>query len=202
MSADGVGPDAVTMRLVGAVQAGDMVAREQLFERYLPKVARMVSVRLRVPRHALSPEDEDLCQDALLQALNGIDGFEMRSPGAFMAWMETIVLNGVRKRHRRRMGAGERALWQRYGDVDLRDSFFAGDGPSPSGIAMSGEQNAAVEAELLNLPGIYARALVGRHVGGMSYAELAEHLGRSEVSCRKLVQRALAMLRERLERRA
>jgi DNA-directed RNA polymerase specialized sigma24 family protein len=40
-----------------------------------------------------------------------------------------------------------------------------------------------------------------RFFGGMSHAELAAAIGRNEVNCRKLTQRALDCLRAQLHRR-
>jgi RNA polymerase sigma-70 factor (ECF subfamily) len=186
-----------TARLVGAAKAGDQVAMEELFARYLPRVARMVAVRLGVSRNALPADAEDLAQDALTKAFSALDRFEMLTPGAFAHWLEAIVLNCVRQRYRRSQAAPERSLWQRYGDIDLRESFFMSGVASPSAVVRLREQNEEVEKSLLALPEVYRRALVGRFVGEMSHGELAIHLGRSEVNARKIVQRALEMLRAR-----
>ena len=187
-----------TTKLVGAAQAGDAAAREGLFQRYLPRVSRMVAARLGVPRDRLSADGEDLAQEALIKALGSLGRFELRSPGGFARWMETIVLNCVRQRSRKQQTGPERVLWQRYGDIDLRESLFSSGGPTPSMLVKSREQNEQVEQALLDLPQTYRCALVDRFIGEMSYGELAERTGRQEASCRKIVQRALTMLRERL----
>jgi len=193
--------DGVTMQLVRSAQAGDGAAREQLFARYLPRVARMVAARLGVARSALPAAADDMAQDALLRALQSLDRFEMRSPGAFMAWMATIVLNCVRRHHRQEHGDAAGMLWQRYGDLDLHDSIFRSEGPSPSTIVGNREDSAKVEQALLDLPALYREALTLRCIGQLSYAEMAQQLGRTEVSCRKLVQRAMEMLQAALARR-
>lgn len=184
-----------TEHLVLGAQRGEHDACEQLFRRYLPRVVHMVAARLGVSRHRLPAEAEDLAQEALLRALGGLGAFSMRSPGAFAAWMETIVLNAVRKNWRRETGPTGRLLWQRYGDVDLRESFFASGVASPSELTIGREQEQAIERALEMLPAMYRQALVGRYVSAMDYVELASYLGRSEVNCRKIVQRALDLLR-------
>jgi RNA polymerase sigma-70 factor (ECF subfamily) len=172
-----------TEKLVHGAQAGDAAAREALFARYLPRVCRMVAAHLGMPRAALPAGAEDIAQAAIVRALGALDRFEMRSGGAFAAWMATIT------------------LWQRYGDLDLHDSIFRSEGPSPSAIIGNREDSAKVEQALLDLPALYREALTLRCIGQLSYAELAQQLGRTEVSCRKLVQRAMEMLQAALARR-
>lgn len=193
--------DGTTARLVSAAQSGDPQAREELFARYLPRVARMVAARVGLSRSDLSAEAEDTAQDAMIRAMGSLDRFEMRTPGAFAHWMECIVLNCVRQRFRRVRTKPEQTLWQRYGDFDLSESFFGSAAPTPSSIIRSRERNEAVEAALLELPQLYRRALVARYIGEMSYEELARHLERRADNCRKIVERALQMLRARLAER-
>lgn len=186
--------DGVTVLLVRAAQGGDAAAREQLFARYLPRVARMVAMQLGVARAALPAAAEDMAQEALLRAFQALDRFEVRSPGAFMAWMATIVLNCVRRHQRReRHGAGA-MLWQRYGDLDLAESLFAGREATASSIVVRREEQGRLEAALLTLPALYREALSLRALAGMSHAEIAQAIGRSEANSRKIVQRATEML--------
>lgn len=189
-----------TERLVVAAQAGDVAAREQLFARYLPRVCRMVAVHLGVPRASLPASAEDMAQDALIRAFSGLAGFQMHSGGAFAAWMATIVLNCVRKHHRRANNGSHRALWQRYGDLDLHESIFVGNEPSPSRLFGDREANDRLEAALLELPALYRESLSLRYLAQMSHAEIAQQLGRTEVNSRKIVQRGLDMLQATLAR--
>ncbi len=191
-----------TEQLVVAAQAGDATAREQLFARYLPRVCRMVAVHLGVPRASLPASAEDMAQEALIRAFAGLAGFEMHSGGAFAAWMATIVLNCVRKQHRHAHNGAQRALWQRYGDLDLHESIFAGKEPSPSGLCVDREANERLEAALLGLPALYREALSLRYLAQMSHAEIAQQLGRTEANSRKIVQRGLDMLHGAMARRA
>lgn len=197
MSDDGANEDedTATCELVAAAQAGDEAARERLFARYLPRVARLVATQLGVRRSELPEDAEDIAQEAIVRALRGLSKFEMRGGGAFTAWLATIVENCVRSRMRQANGATAQRFWQRYGDLDLCDSLFAGRGPTPSGCAATEETNRAIEAAVLALPHVYRRALSLRYFAGMSHAEIAQAIGHTEGNSRKLVQRALDMLR-------
>ncbi len=190
--------DESTQILVRAIQNGDAAAKEILFARYLPRVSRMVALELGVSRYSLPAEAEDLVQDAILRALRALPDFEVRSPGAFAAWFSRIVKNCVLQAREKHGGHKARMLWQRYGDLDLSESFFDGNHETPSQILTSAEANRQVEEALLALPTLYRRVLSLRHLGGATHAEIAQELGRTEVSCRKLAQRAIEMLRAEL----
>ena len=187
--------DSSTQTLVRAIQSGDAHATELLFARYLPRVARMVALELGVSRRQLTADAEDLVQDALIRALRGLPAFEVRSPGAFAAWLARIVENCVRQRRQTEGNTKSRLLWQRYGDLDLSESFLSAREESPSRILAGAESNQKLEQALLALPSLYRRTLSLRHIAGATYAEIAQELGRTEVSCRKIAQRAIEMLR-------
>jgi RNA polymerase sigma-70 factor, ECF subfamily len=187
--------DSSTQTLVRLIQAGDAVATDQLFARYLPRVASMVALELGVPRRELSSDAEDIVQDAILRALKALPEFEVRSPGAFAAWLARIVENCVRQRRVTQGNVKSRLLWQRYGDMNLSESFFSSQDITPSGILSGAESNRLVEQALLALPSVYRRVLSLRHLAGATYAEIAQELGRTEANCRKVAQRAIEMLR-------
>ncbi len=187
--------DSSTQRLVRLVQTGDAAATEDLFARYLPRVASMVALELGVPRRELSGDAEDIVQEAILRALKALPAFEVRSPGAFAAWLARIVENCVRQRRVTQGNSKSRLLWQRYGDMSLSESFFSSQEVSPSRILSGAESAGLVEQALLALPGLYRRVLSLRHLAGATYAEIAQDLGRTEANCRKMAQRALEMMR-------
>ena len=190
--------DPSTQGLVLGAQAGDSAALEALFQRYLPRVARMVAVQLGVRREQLPAEAEDLAQEAVVKALRALPTFEMRGKGAFTAWLATIVANCVRSTLRSGRGQAERHFWQRYGDLDLTESLFAGPQETPSRCAAGDEVNRAMESAMLALPQLYRQVLSLRYFAGMSHAEIAQAIGRTEANCRKLTQRALESLRAEL----
>jgi len=190
--------EAPTQSLVRAIQAGDERATEQLFARYLPRVGRMVAIELGISRADLTEDAEDLVQDAILRALRALPAFEMRSPGAFAAWLSRIVQNCVQQRRATLNTSKAKMLWQRYGDLELSESFFSARADSPSRIMSGSESNQRLEKALLALPSLYRRTLSLRHIAGATYAEIAQELGRTEVSCRKVAQRAVEMLRAEL----
>jgi len=158
----------------------------------------MVASRFGVFRSQLPDDAEDLIQETIIRAMNGLPRFEMRSDGAFAAWLATIAENAMRNHVRSRNSPGERRLWQRYGDIDLSESFFPGAEPSPSRLMAGVESNRAIEAAMLGLPMLHRQVLSLRFFACMSHAEIAQQIGHTEQNCRKLVQRALEALRAEL----
>ena len=121
-----------TIHLVGAAQDGDRSAMERLFTRYLPRVRQIVALRMgrRLGRFM---ETDDIAQEALLKAFNGLDRFEHKSEGSFRNWLarcvECEIKDQVRKVDAKKRGAGK---VYRFGDCSsdiLVSSIFAGSGP-------------------------------------------------------------------------
>ncbi|MFM1873868.1 MAG: polymerase sigma-D factor [Planctomycetota bacterium] len=179
-----------TDKLVARIQSGDDEACEILFARYLPRVLRSVALKLGVRRNELDAEVEDIAQDALCRGFKSMSQFENRREGAFRSWMATIVDNCLRSKLRSKRSNGEQALWQRFGDIDLCESVFAAGGPSPVSGAASLEANERIEAAMLQLSKLHRQVLAMRAFEGLSFAEIALALGRTEVNARKLFQRA------------
>jgi len=140
------------------------------------------------------PHDaEEVAQDALVRAYRALSSYdharirELR----LRPWLATIVVNLCRNRVTRK----------RTPTTPLDDAMADGRepaAPSRDGPAAVAEQNADRErlaALLGTLPERYRVPVVLRHVDDLSYAELAEVLGRPEGTLKAQVHRGLAMLR-------
>ncbi len=83
------------MTLLTRARAGDGEALEILLGRYRPRLERRA--RGRLPSWARNLADtHDLVQETLIQAFKKVEGFEIRSDGAFQAWLRQILLNRIR----------------------------------------------------------------------------------------------------------
>jgi RNA polymerase sigma-70 factor (ECF subfamily) len=191
-----------TRELVAQAQAGDRSATDALFHRYYPVVLRVVALRMGEPlRDAL--DREDLVQEALLQAFQGLERFEPRSEGSFRSWLATIVVRRVqeawRARGARKRGEGRERPFADQGSSLLTASLLPGVAPTPSADAAARELEERIEAALLELPERERRAVELRRLCGVEYDEVAAELGLpSEGAARALVARALTRLAERL----
>jgi RNA polymerase sigma-70 factor (subfamily 1) len=197
------GGSARTFELVRAAQAGDRRALEDLFARYLPRVRQIVA--LRMGRRLRELEDvDDVAQDVLLKAFQGLERFEQRSEGAFRNWLaacvECEIADKARRAGARKRGGGK---VRRFADCEsglLISSVFAGREPTPSAVARARELAERIEEALIALPRHHREVVILRNLCEMSYEEIAETMALgSAQTARKAVSRALRKLKESLE---
>jgi RNA polymerase sigma-70 factor (ECF subfamily) len=197
---DANNPGPPTLDLIRAAQRGDREARETLFTRYLPRVRRIVALRLRRPVSDLE-RVEDLVQDALLKALGSLDRFEEREEGTFRSWLahcvQSAIVDQVRSAGAKKRGAGRVKTMTDLSPDSLASSIFVKEAPSPSKIAAAAEEEARLEEALLQLEDHYREAIVLVKLCGMSSEEAARTMGfRDAGNVRQLIFRAMKKLRE------
>lgn len=144
---------------------------------------RLFSIALRVIGDR--SDAEEAAQDALVRAYRALTGYEPQRIREIRLrpWLATIVLNVCRNRTR----------VQRVRTVEL--AFEPAAEPATDPLARRAEK--AAWAQLLaTLPPAQRAAIVLRHVDGLSYAEMAEALGRPEGTLKAQVHRGLAALRD------
>jgi RNA polymerase sigma-70 factor (ECF subfamily) len=148
-------------------------------------VDRLFSIALRI---LIDRGDaEEAAQDALVRAyraLGGYDGGRIREL-RLRPWLTTIVVNVCRNRTRVR----------RVKTTEL--GFEPGAEPAVDPVARRDARDAWASL-LATLPPAQRVAIVLRHVDGLSYAEMAEALGRPEGTLKAQVHRGLATLRDAL----
>jgi RNA polymerase sigma factor (sigma-70 family) len=154
-------------------------------------VDRCFAVALRVLGN---PHDaEEVAQDALVRAYRALAGYdpERIRDLRLRPWLATIVVNLCRNRLRRPGPA----------TTPLEPLLAAGAEPrtdpaeDPAAWALRAADRERLGALLATLPERYRVPVVLRHVDDLSYAELAEVLGRPEGTLKAQVHRGLAMLR-------
>jgi RNA polymerase sigma factor (sigma-70 family) len=128
---------------------------------------------------------EEAAQDALVKAyraMAGYDGDRIRGL-RLRPWLATVVLNVCRNRMRVR----------KVRTVEL--AFDPATEPAVDPLARR-DDKAAWASLLATLPPAQRTAIVLRHVDGLSYAEMAEALGRPEGTLKAQVHRGLLALRD------
>ncbi|MBN1441939.1 MAG: sigma-70 family RNA polymerase sigma factor [Planctomycetes bacterium] len=180
-----------TVVLVDAAKRGDRSAAEELFARYLPRVRQIVALRTGQRLRRLV-EVDDITQQVLLRALEGLERFEHRTEGSFLSWLADCVACEITALARR-FGARKRGGgWHRE---PLLSSLLADRGARPSQLAEAAETEEQIEEALHALPGHYREVIVLRQLCGMSYAEIAAAMGfRQEANARKAYSRAVQKL--------
>lgn len=147
---------------------------------------RLFSIALRVIGDR--SDAEEAAQDAFVRAYRALEGYdpEQIRELRLRPWLATIVLNVCRNRTRVR----------RVRTVEL--AFEPAAEPAVDPLARRVDK-AGWAALLATLPPAQRAAIVLRHVDGLSYAEMAEALGRPEGTLKAQVHRGLGALREAFE---
>jgi RNA polymerase sigma-70 factor (ECF subfamily) len=194
------------VRLLEAVQRGDPDAPGELLRRYRPWLHLLA--RMQLDRRTQGKFDaSDVAQQALLEACRALPQFRGRTEAELTAWLRQILAHvlahEVRRYHgtRRRDPARERSLEQELAESSQRlGAVLAAPGPSPSQQAARHEEEVRLAEVLARLPDDYREVIVLRNLHGLSHEEIAGRLGRSAGAVRMLWVRALARLRQELER--
>lgn len=120
---------------------------------------------------------------------------QYRFPRPFKSWVFTIAANKCRAAHRRKHLVAAAPL------QDDSRTGPAGVEPTPSENAMATETADMVATAVTLLPPQQRTVLVLRIWQNLSYAEIAEIVGRSEATVRSNMHHALAAMRKHLEPR-
>ena len=138
----------------------------------------------------------DVVQEASILAFAKREDFEDRGDGAFRRWMLGIIDLKARETIERHCTVAKRAVGREV-PRGQRDGTgrFAGNGATPSQVAVAAESAEAARVALSSLPEHYQQVLVLTRQHGLTLPEAAEHLGRSHEATKKIYGRALCKFR-------
>ena len=153
-----------------------------------------VARRLTLDHH----DAEEVAQEAFVRAYKALRGYEPVRIRALRIrpWLARIALNVQRNRVRRRSGAEIVPL----DPTAERGGLPAAPNDGPDAEAERSAWRRACRGWLDSLPEPYRFAVALRLVDGLSYAEVAEALGRPVGTVKAHVHRGLAMLRDIVDR--
>ena len=200
------GPAQASQDLVLRASRGDPVAVEDLLALHLPALRAFVRLRCG-PMIRAKESSSDLVQSVCRELLGGLDGFEYAGEAAFKSWLFTAAARKIADRAAfwqagKREAAREAAVpnfgASASGDAALIDIYRTA--ATPSQVVMGREALERIEAAFDVLPDDYREAVVLSRVLGMSRAEVAAAMGRSETAVRHLLFRGLAQLSGELEK--
>jgi RNA polymerase sigma-70 factor (ECF subfamily) len=172
--------------LMARLARGDSACLEALVRRHAARLLTFIE-HMAGDRHAA----EELFQEVFLTVW--VKRGQYQFPRPFRPWLYTIA---ARKCHA--------ALRGRRPAVPFDADALGGPAsaaPSPDEKAAATETAALVSAAVTRLPPQQRAVVVLRVWEGMSYAEIAEALGRTEATVRSHMHHALAALRKHLEPR-
>lgn len=178
---------------------GDEQALDQLLQRYLPQLRAFVQARLG-PQLRARESSGDVVQSVCRQALEQRERFDFRGEERFRAWLFTVALNKLRKRHRRlHSGRRDVAREQPIEDPDAATALALQ--LTPSQLAVGNETARAVDAALAALSEEHREVIVQARLLQLPHRVIAELSGRSEVAARQLLARAMLGFARELRRR-
>ena len=192
-------PDPLDEELLRRLRAGDESAGRVLFERHVARLR--ARLRRRLPRALRGKVAEsDVIQEAYLAAFLHLDNFEDRGEGSFAAWLGAIVERKVLDEVRRFASTDKRDVRREIGAGSsvVRLAGTSGD-PSPSAVAVHGEDRIRLAAAIARLPEAHREILRLIHEERLPLAEAGARLGRTADAARKLHARAVLGLGEMLD---
>lgn len=161
---------------------------ETLVARYLPALRSFVRLRMGAELRARE-ESCDIVQSVAREVLHHAERFQHGGESGFRDWLFTTAHRKV-VNHLQHWRAQKRSSGR---DVVLPDELN-GLVPSPSRHASAREELIAVEAAFDALSDEQREVVTGSRLLGLSHAELAARLGKTEVAVRKILSRGLARL--------
>lgn len=185
-------PLADTRALYEQARRGSEDDVNAFYERCARKLLPLIRLRLgRSLRREM--ESRDILQAVLCKSLGRLDN--VRDPGAVMAWLARIAENEIRDQadfyKRQRRDASMRAPIEAAADV-----------PAPVRHALSqaivSKETERLEAALEELAEAQREVIVLRKLEELTFAEIAQRLGKSEDACRMAFSRAMAALTMKL----
>ena len=161
----------------------------ELLERYLPRLRAFVRVRVDGVVRARE-SSSDIVQSICRELLENSGQFAFDGEERFRAWLFTAALNKLRDRGRY-YSAGRRAAKRERQDPD--DAYFGAYGalPSPSQCADANELASVMEAAFEKLSDEQREVISLAKIAGLSRAEVARVMGRTEAAVRMLLSRSL-----------
>ena len=171
------------------------------YEPYLRMLARTQMRRAYQAKVGAS----DMVQQAMLQAVQGFDGFRGSTEGELRGWLRQILAHHLchldRDMHRgKRDVRREQSMEQKLAQSSMRlEGLLAGDEATPSQHAMIGERILRVVEAVERLPDSQSEAIRLHYLEGMKLAEVAERLDKSTGAVAGLLHRGMKTLRSQLE---
>src|SRR5262245_1013226 len=176
-------PHSELTRLLVAARSGDREALGAVLQRcreYLLAIAeRQVNPALRGKGGA-----SDVVQQTFLDAHRDFDDFDGASLEELQAWLRRLLLNNAADFAKGFLGTDKRRLDREEQLPNAWRSSAAGDlaaaAPTPSVDAMEMEQAERIRRCIETLPQDYQQVILGRYEEELSFAQIAERMGRTE----------------------
>lgn len=147
----------------------------------------------------------DLVQSVCREVLESARNFEWQGDAAFRNWLYTAALRKIveqdRKARTARRDIGREVPVDAEGSADAAVLQGYASATTPSLLAMGREGAAKLEDAFDELTDEHREIITMARFAGLSHAQIATQLGKSEEACRQLLRRALVKLSVALQQR-
>ena len=175
-------------------------------DKYRPYLNMLVRLQLDDALKA-KVDASDIVQLTLFEAHRSHEDFRGESEQQRLAWLRSILARNLademRKFSRQKRNVHlEQSLQAAVCESAIRvERWLASEEGTPSQNAIVNEQLVGLALALMRLPVDQRKAVEMHHLQGLSSADIAKHLGRSEVAVAGLLRRGLKKLREWMHER-
>ena len=184
------------LNLLQCACRGDQEALGKLLEWHRGYLRALAQRELRGQLRARL-DASDLVQQTCMSAVRKFSSFEGRGIHEFVAWIRRIHEHNLHDAIREHVGAARRSMEkEEYSVPEWASAMMANPGPTPSSKAMHNEQSVLLMEALDHIPDAQREAIRLRHLEGLTLAEIATEMGRSEVAIAGLLKRGLQSLRK------
>ncbi|WP_182870077.1 sigma-70 family RNA polymerase sigma factor [Stieleria mannarensis] len=179
------------------------VSDPSIVAQYEPYLRMLARTRMRRAYQAKIGAS-DMVQQAMMQAVQGFEGFRGSTEGELLAWLRKILAHHLchldRDLHRdKRDIRREQSMEQKLAASSMRlEGLLAGDAPTPSQNVAFGESLIQISQAIAQLPDAQADAVRLHYLEGMKLSEVAAELGKSTGAVAGLLHRGMKALRKQL----
>jgi RNA polymerase sigma-70 factor, ECF subfamily len=185
--------------LVGRAVAGERAALDYLLAMYLPRLGTSIAPRMPASLRG-SIQVEDVLQEVTLEVVRTIGTFQGTEAKSFYTWLCQIaahrLLDMVRAVRAAKRGGGRMAMDAQVTSMTCLLDRVAVSSRTPSMSAAGHEAASAVRAALERIPESYRLAVRLRYLEGLTPADIAARMGRTEEAVRLLCHRGCKLLAE------
>ncbi len=191
--------DSRTRSLISQAQKGDQEALAALYRVYAARLKSAVKKRLS-SKLRNKMESVDLVQSVWKDALGDMKGFEYRGPDSFFHWLLTRLTHKIQDKGRyfatAKRDAGKEERLVREDTETPGIPPLPSQDPTPSEVAMAGEDLGRFMGLLDRLPELQRQALILRMKEELTFEKIGEIMKRSADAVRKLYSRGMIGLGE------
>jgi RNA polymerase sigma-70 factor (ECF subfamily) len=196
----GHAPDDREAVLIERATAGDDVALERLMMLHHDRLA--ADLQRKIPDNVRGYiAVDDILQEAYVRIFRQMDSFESRGPGSFFAWMAKIaehrLFDAVKAERAAKRGGGRARIDAAPGSADSVIAWLeilAVYSRTPSRSAAGRESIFAIQDAISKMKKDYQAVLRYRYIQGLSVAETATQMNRTEGAVCLLAHRAMKRL--------